>query len=190
MNRVLVPLAEGCEDLEAVTITDLLVRAGAEVVRAGLNEDPVTGGRGTKMIPDTTLEAVKNEVFDLIAIPGGRPGADHLAENEVMRDIVTNHMEAGRWLGAICAGPRVLAAAGLLHERIVTCFPGALDGLVSADTKVTENSIEIDDRLITAKGPGVAMDFTLTLIEKIFSEDQRQAVEAPLQRPDIHIKLI
>jgi len=185
MKRVLVPLADGCEDLEAITITDLLTRAGAEVVRAGLKPGEVVAGRGTRMLPDTVLESVKNDTFDMIALPGGRPGADHLAESQILRDMVKNQFEAGRWVAAICAAPRALAAAGVLENRTVTCFPAALDDLAPETTTVTENPMEVDGHLITAKGPGVALDFTLTLIEKLWDKEHRQEVEGPLQRPGI-----
>lgn len=185
MKRVLVPLADGCEDLEAITITDLLVRAGAEVVRAGLKPGEVVAGRGTRMVPDTTLEGVKNDTFDMIALPGGMPGADHLAESPVLRDMVLNQFENGRWVAAICAAPRALAAAGVLENRTVTCFPGALDGVAPASATVTGNPMEVDGHIITAKGPGVAMDFALTLVEKLWDKKHRKDVEGPLQRPGI-----
>lgn len=182
MTRVLVPLADGCEDLEAITITDLLVRAGAQVVRAGLKPGEVQAGRGTRLVPDTTLEAVKEETFDLIALPGGRPGADHLAADPILREILIRQSDSGRWLAAICAGPMALATAGLLENRTVTCFPGALEGLAPASATVTGESLEQDGHLITAKGPGVALEFALTLIETLWDKSHRDEVEGPLQR--------
>lgn len=182
MIRVLVPLADGCEELEAITITDLLVRAGAEVVRAGLKTGEVRAGRGARLLPDTTLENVKEETFDVIALPGGRPGADRLAEDRILLDMLRRQVEAERWVAAVCAAPLVLAAAGLLENRTVTSFPGALDGLVLASTRWTPESIEVDGRLITGKGPGVAMDFTLILIEQLYGRDHRNTVEEALQR--------
>lgn len=185
MIRVLVPLADGCEDLEAVTITDLLVRAGAEVVRAGLKPGEVVAGRGTRFVVDTTLESVKNDTFDMIALPGGMPGADHLAESPILRDMIKNQFENGRWVAAICAAPRALAAAGILEGRTVTSFPAALDGVAPASTTQTGKPLEVDGNLITAKGPGVAMDFALMLIEKLWDKEHRKQVEDPLQRPGL-----
>ena len=95
MSRVLVPLAQGCEELEAITITDLLVRAGVEVTTAGLDDQPVTASRGTTIIPDTSIDAVLDQNFDLIVLPGGLPGADHLRDDENILALLKNHAEQG-----------------------------------------------------------------------------------------------
>ena len=171
MARVLVPLADGCEELEAVTIIDLLRRADFSVIAAGLREGPVTASRGVRLWPDTA--------FDLIVLPGGTAGAERLAKHEGLADLLTRHRAGDGWTGAICAGPTVLAAHGLLAGRRVTAFPGTLEahGLESSGAPV-----EMDGRLITSRGPGTAMDFTLTLIEQLAGRERRAAVEGPLQR--------
>lgn len=182
MKRILVPLADGCEELEAITLTDLFMRAGAEVVRAGLKPGEIVAGRGTRLLADTTVADVQDERFDLIALPGGMPGADHLSESAELRRLLIAQTERNGWIGAICAAPRALATAGLLAGRRVTSFPGALDGLAPDNCRQTGKLIEIDDHLVTAKGPGVALEFALTLIEQLWDARQRQAVEDPLQR--------
>ncbi len=183
MARVLVPLAEGCEEIEAVTVIDLLRRAGIEVVSAGLAPGPVTASRGTVLVPDTTLDAVAGEDFDLIVLPGGGPGAERLAADPRVGELLVRAARAGRAIGAICAAPRVLAAAGLLDGRRATSFPGALDGLTIPGLDYREDPVVVDGRLITSRGPGTAMDFALALIEHLAGPEARARVEGPLQRP-------
>ena len=127
MLRALVPLAQGCEELEAITITDLLVRAGIEVTTAGLDESVVTASRGARLVPDTTIEKVKDELFDLLALPGGLPGANHLRDDPHVQALLKKHADEHKLVAAICAAPKALAAAGLLEDKKFTCYPGALD---------------------------------------------------------------
>ncbi|MFN2308723.1 MAG: DJ-1 family glyoxalase III [Gammaproteobacteria bacterium] len=183
MASVLVPLAQGCEELEAVTIIDLLRRAGIEVVTAGLDAQPVRAARGTVLIPDTTLDAVAGRDFDMVVLPGGQPGADHLDQDARVRALLTRTAAAGRYVAAICAAPKVLASSGLLDQRQATSFPGALDGLAVPGLRYCEDPVVQDGQVITSRGPGTAMDFALTLIENLVGQDTRARVEAGLQRP-------
>ncbi len=181
MAGVLVPLAQGCEELEAVTVVDVLRRAGIDVVTAGLDELPVKASRGTVLIPDTTLdEALENE-YDMVVLPGGLPGADHLDKDPRIHALLKEMSAAGRYTAAICAAPRVLAHSGLLEGRVATSFPGALDGVSGVDYS-TEAVVE-DGTVITSRGPGTAMDFALTLVERLAGKSKRDEVEAALQRP-------
>lgn len=182
MSRVLVPLAAGCEELEAITITDLLVRAGVDVVTAGLDGKPVTASRGTTIVPDTTIEAVKDELFDLIVLPGGLPGADHLCDNDHVQALLKNHDANGKYVGAICAAPKALAQAGLLDGRRTTCYPGALSALGNPNIEITDSAIEVDGNIVTSRGPGTAMDFALALIELLEGAAKRDEVESQLVR--------
>jgi len=182
MSRVLVPLAQGCEELEAITITDLLVRAGVEVTTAGLDDRPVTASRGTTIIPDTSLDAVLDQVFDLIVLPGGLPGADHLRDNENIQTLLKNHAARGKYIGAICAAPKALAAAGLLDGKKATAYPGTLEALGDARIDIKSSALEIDGNIVTSRGPGTAMDFTLALIELLEGPAKRQQVNQQLVR--------
>ena len=182
MSRVLVPLAQGCEELEAITITDLLVRAGVDVTTAGLDNQPVKASRGTTLIPDTTIEAVSDELFDLIVLPGGLPGADHLRDNQNIQKLLKNHAAEGKYIGAICAAPKALAQAGLLEGKKATGYPGVLAALGDSDIVVSDAAIEIDDKIVTSRGPGTAMDFALTLIELLEGHARRDEVEQQLVR--------
>lgn len=183
MPRVLIPLAQGCEELEAVTIIDLLRRAEIEVIVAGLNTDPVKASRGTVLIPEIDLEKVKNETFDMIVLPGGLPGTDNLRDDERIIDILKRHASENKTIAAICAAPKVLAHAGLLKGRRATCYPGALNELDLTEINLSDDPIVIDGEIITSRGPGTAMDFALVLIESLADQDKRKKVEAALCRP-------
>ena len=181
MPRVLVPLAEGFEELEAVTIIALLRRAGVEVVAAGLEAGPVRASRGTVIVPDESLYNVIDQDFDMIVLPGGLPGADHLNDDERLREKLQEMSESGRYVAAICAAPKVLASAGLLKGKKATSYTGALDHAQSVIRM--DEPVVIDGNVATSQGPGTAMDFALALIELLLGTEKRKAVEAPLLRP-------
>jgi 4-methyl-5(b-hydroxyethyl)-thiazole monophosphate biosynthesis len=182
MARVLVPLAQGCEELEALTVIDLLRRAGIDVITAGLDDLPVTASRGVTLIPDTDLDAVMEQSFDMVVLPGGLPGADHLDRDSRVHQLLDRTREQGGFTAAICAGPKVLAGAGLLDGKRATAYPGVLDNLDLPRVEVDLVPVVQDDKVITSRGPGTAMDFALTLIEALAGKEQRDEVEAGLVR--------
>ncbi len=182
MSHVLVPLAQGCEELEAITITDLLVRAGITVTTCGLDENPVKASRGITIIPDTCIDKVLNESFDLIVLPGGLPGADHLRDNQSLQTLIKKQASENKYLAAICAAPKALAEAGVLQGKKATGFPGVLAALQDNSITITGNAVEIDGNIITSRGPGTAMDFALTLIELLKGRGKRDEVNQQLQR--------
>ena len=127
MASVLVPLAQGCEELEAVTVVDLLRRAGIEVVTAGLDDKPVRASRAMVLVPDTTLDEALKQKYDMVVLPGGLPGADHLDADARIHGLLKEMCETDRYTAAICAAPKVLAGMGLLDGRRATGFPGILE---------------------------------------------------------------
>lgn len=181
MASVLVPLAQGCEELEAVTVVDLLRRAGVHVVTAGLDNAPVRASRGVVLVADMTLDEALKQEYDMVVLPGGLHGADHLDGDPRIRGLLRTMADSGRYTAAICAAPKVLASTGLLEGKKVTSFPGVLDAF--ADLDYRSDPVVQDGRLITSRGPGTAMDFALTLIENLLGMDKRNEVEAALQRP-------
>lgn len=186
MASVLVPLASGCEELEAVTVIDLLVRAGVDVVSAGLQKGPVTCSRGVVIIPDMELDTALEREYDMVVLPGGLPGADHLNNDPRIQDLIKRMYSTDRYVAAICAAPKVLASAGLLEHKRATSFPGVLDNLKIEGLDYRQSSVVADGRIITSRGPGTAMDFALYLIELLVGEAVRQKVEAALQRSQAH----
>lgn len=179
---VLVPLAQGCEELEAVTITDLLTRAGIKVITAGLDNEIVVASRGMKLVPDYQLDDVLETDFDMIVLPGGLPGADHLNLDARIQTLVKKLASENKYTAAICAAPRVLATAGILDGKQATSFPGALDQFPVNNLAYQQSAVVVDGKVITSRGPGTAMEFTLTLIELLCGKAKRDEVEAPLQR--------
>jgi len=182
MPRVLIPLAPGFEELEAVSLSNILRRAGIEVVMAGLHPGTVCASRGTVIVPDTSLEQVMHEDFDLVVLPGGLPGADNLRDDpRIIHLLQRNHAE-GRLVGAICAAPKVLAQAGLLAGHRATYYPGALSEAELAGVTASQAEVEMDERVLTSRGPGTAMDFALALVEKLLGRAKRDEVERGLVR--------
>jgi protein deglycase len=183
MTSVLVPLADGCEEIEAVTIIDLLRRADIEVVTAGLKPGPVTASRGMVLVPDTTLDGLDGNDFDMIVLPGGKAGAENLRDDAKVQALIRDMAAKGKYTCAICAAPIALANAGVLSGKRATSFPGFLEGLNLPGVTVTEAPVETDGKVITSRGPGTAMDFGLTLIETLKGTDARNEVEVRLMRP-------
>lgn len=183
MARVLVPLAQGCEELEAVTIIDVLRRAGVHVVSAGLDDRPVTASRGTVLIPDTTLDQALRDEYDMLILPGGQPGANNLDKDTRLKPLLQKMAAAQKFTAAICAAPMVLANAGLLRGKRATAFPGILEKLQLHDVTVETAAVVRDGLVITSRGPGTALDFALELVELLQGKTKRVAVEDGLQRP-------
>lgn len=183
MASVLVPLAQGCEELEAVTIVDLLRRAGVEVLTASLDGEPITASRGVRLLADTDLDEALQRDYDMVVLPGGKAGADNLESDPRVRDLLRKMADSERFTAAICAAPKVLASAGVLEGKQATSFPGALEGVEIPGLDYREDPVVADGKIITSRGPGTAMDFALELIEVLAGRHKRDEVESGLQRP-------
>jgi len=181
MARVLIPLAPGCEEIEAVTAIDILRRAGIEVTAAGLGPGPVRASRGTVLMPDTTLDEAMQQEFDMIVLPGGMPGSEHLKNDPRVIDLLQRMAGRGKYVAAICAAPMALHAAGLLEGKRATSFPGVLDRLPGSHA-YQQLPVVVDGNIATSRGPGTAMDFALQLVELLAGKPKRDAVEAQLER--------
>jgi protein deglycase len=184
MNAVLVPLAQGCEELEAVTIIDILRRAGIQVDSAGLEAGPVRASRGTVLVPDITLEEAMTRDYAMIALPGGMPGMVNLKHDARIKALLQKMAAAGKYTTAICAAPAVLADAGLLEGKQATSYPGFLDE--AKNVILRDEAVVCDGRVITSRGPGTAMDFALELVETLAGHAKRIEVERALQRSAQH----
>ena len=181
MAKVLVPLADGCEEIEAVTLIDLLRRADIEVITAGLKPGTVKASRGVQLVPDVTLdEALRND-YDMVVLPGGMPGAASLKADARIIELLKKTAAAGHYTAAICAAPMVLAEAGLLEGKQATSYPGFLDGL--SGVSLSTSAVVQDGKVLTSRGPGTAMDFALALVETLAGPEKRQQVESALLRP-------
>lgn len=181
MPKVLVPLAQGCEELEAVTVIDLLRRAGIEVVSAGLDDQPVKASRGVVLVPDATLDEALGQDYDMVVLPGGMPGMTNLKNDQRIIALLQRMGREGKYTCAICAAPAVLAEAGLLEGRAATSYPGFIENLPGVICR--SEPVVKDGKVITSRGPGTAMDFALELVEVLAGKMARDEVEAGLQRP-------
>lgn len=173
MTKALVPLAEGVEEMEAAIIVDVLRRAKWEVITAAVTPQPITASRGLRLLADADWATVHAADFDILVIPGGGGGTQQLMRSASVLDTVRAFRRAGKPVAAICAGPLVLQAAGILKGIRATCFPGVAADLTAAH-HVSER-VAIDQNIITSQGPGTAFEFALALIAHV---DGPQAVEA------------
>jgi protein deglycase len=161
-KTVLVPLLSGFEEIEAVTLIDVLRRGGLRVVVAGDAAGPVTGAHGIAVGADQALDRVAAGELDMIVLPGGMPGAQHLKEHPRVQALIGELHAAGKYTAAICAAPMALAAAGVHRGKRVTCFPG-FEAHLAGGQHVTDRVV-IDGTLATSRGPGTAMEFALALV--------------------------
>lgn len=181
MKKVLIPIAQGFEDLEAVTVIDLLRRANIDVTVAGLDDGFVTGSRGTRILPDDNLTNVVDDDYDMVVLPGGQPGADNLNKDGRIIQLLTTMNSKGEYVAAICAAPKVLATAGLLENREMTAYPGVLSDATVSGMINTGDAVVVDGRIITSRGPGTALEFSLQLIQLLVGEGVRNQIEEGLQ---------
>ena len=177
--KVLVPVADGSEEIEAVTIIDVLRRAGAQVTVASVDALEITASRGVKLVADCLITDCEDENFDLVVLPGGMPGAEHMRDNAVLKRILLRQHDSGGLCGAICAAPAVvLETHGLLKGRRATCHPNFVDQL--HDACAAPSRVVVDGNCITSRGPGTAMEFALKLVEVLFGRESRDAVAGPM----------
>jgi protein deglycase len=172
-KKVLVPIADGTEEIEAVCIIDTLRRASAEVTVASVSGKlQITASRGVKLVADVLIADCSDKVYDLIALPGGMPGATNLRDSKELAKILKHQQQQGRLYSAICASPAVvLEHHGLIGDRKATCYPSFVKELKNpADLRVAA-----DGTLVTSQGPGTAIEFALKLIELLF--DKAKAAE-------------
>jgi 4-methyl-5(b-hydroxyethyl)-thiazole monophosphate biosynthesis len=174
-KRVLLPLAEGFEEIEALTALDLLRRGGVEVVTAGLAPGLVTAAHGLKVEPDTTIDAVAGEAFDLVFLPGGSPGYQNLAADERVRSLARRQVAEQRPVAAICGAPYVLEQSDLLAGRRVTSYPSLRPKLTSA-AAVVDESVVADGLILTSRGVGTAAEFALAVLEMLTDRETRDRV--------------
>ena len=180
MKTALIVFADGSEELEAITIVNILRRAGVTVTLAGLAAGSLRGSRGVLITPDTTLDEALTHNYDIVVLPGGQPGTNHLKADTRVLQLVSAMAKQDKYVAAICAAPSVLAAAGLLDGKKATSFPGALTPFDKVTVQTT--AIVDDGKIITSRGPGTAMDFALHLAELLVGKEKRNEVEAALQR--------
>lgn len=165
MSRVCVLVAGGSEELETVAVVDVLRRAGAEVFLAGVaGAGAVRASRGVGLVPDGAWDAAAVDGFDALVVPGGMGGVEAIGAEGSVLDALRRFAAAGKWVAAICAGPKVLDRAGVLEGKRYTCYPGVNGDCISGGEWVDE-PVVVDGKLVTSQGPGTAVAFALALAE-------------------------
>lgn len=178
MKRVYLFAADGVEEVEALTVVDLLRRAEVEISMVSISENKqITGAHGIVFMADCLFEDVLKEA-DMLVLPGGAKGTLNLMHHEGLKKMLLHYNEQKKDLAAICAAPGVLGVHGILKGKRAVCYPGCEENLVGAT--VLESAVVIDGNLITSKGPGTAMEFSLALIERLCGKEKMEKIKEGL----------
>lgn len=175
MSNNFIFLAEGFEETEAVTIVDLLRRASIDVTTVSVTgSNMVTGSHAICILADALFEKIDFSQAELLILPGGMPGSIHLAEHQGLADLLQLHNKANKFVAAICAAPTVLGKLNMLQNREAICYPGFENDLLGAT--ISEQPLIQDNNIITAKGPGFAIDFGLYLVRLLKGVNKAEEV--------------
>lgn len=175
MAKILIPLAQGFEEIEAVTNIDVLRRAGLDVLTAGIGSRKIEGDHGIKVEADTEISEVAADELSAVVLPGGMPGAANLRDSGRLLKIIRDINEKGGLCAAVCAAPMVLDAAGILADKNATSYPGFEEEMPSCNYQ--EERVVIDGNIITGRGPGVAMEFAMAVVEYLLDAKERAQLE-------------
>lgn len=168
MTKVVIPLANGFEEIEAFTLVDVLRRAEIDVKTAGLEKKMAKGAHGVVVEADTVLDEIQTHEYDMIVLPGGLPGAEYLAKSEKVQKLLQKFNSNGKKLGAICAAPWALKTAGVLKNKY-TCYP-SFEDTIEHDGYTPEQNVIKDENIMTSRGPATAMEFALAIVKELCGE--------------------
>jgi 4-methyl-5(b-hydroxyethyl)-thiazole monophosphate biosynthesis len=175
MSSNFIFLAEGFEETEALTVVDLLRRASIEITTVSVTGiSMVKGSHAISVLADALFEEIDFSQAEFLILPGGMPGSLHLAEHKGLNNLLQNHNKKNKYIGAICAAPTVLGKLNMLHDREAICYPGFEKDLLGAN--ISDKTLIQDSNIITAKGPGYAVDFGLYLVQLIKGKDKANEV--------------
>ncbi len=180
MAKVYIFLANGFEEIEGLTVVDLLRRANIEITMVSITGSQyVAGSHRIEVKADALFEDLDYSDADMLVLPGGMPGTKYLSEHVGLDKLLKTFHSSGKKLSAICAAPSVLGSKGLLQGKEATCFPGFEESLVGA--KVKNKAVVMDGSIITSKGMGTAIDFSLALIRSLASEEEAANIASSIQ---------
>ncbi len=169
-KKAIILLATGFEEIEAVTVVDILRRAGIDVVIAGIESASVAGSHGIAVAADKKLKDIKPDA-DAVIIPGGMPGAMHLHNSSEVNEFIKEMDSRGALIAGICAAPSVvMAPIGILDNKTATCYPGNQIDFAKS-TKYKDEPVVVDGNIITSQGPATAMEFSFAIVEKLIGKD-------------------
>lgn len=172
-KRVLMPFADGFEEIEMVALVDTMRRGGVDVVTAGVDGKAPIGAHGISVVADCVIGSVKAADFDMIVLPGGYKNTMTLAENAAVQALIKEFDAKGKLVGAICAAPIALDRAGVLKDEY-TCYTGISDSIKSS--KFVEKNVVESGNILTSRGPGTAICFGLYIVEKLMGKETAEAV--------------
>ncbi len=176
-NRILFVLANGFEETECVVPFDILSRGGVQVTFASVHDDvSVEGAHGLTLAADILLSQAELSEFDGVFLPGGSRGVENLMVSERVLELVRNFYGAGKWVLSICAGPLVLARAGILGDKSVTSYPSTKADLLSCCGSYREDRVVVHGKLVTSRGPGTAEEFGLAVLEALEGKEETERV--------------
>lgn len=175
MKKACMFFAPGFEEVEALTVVDLLRRAGVEVTMVGAGgETMVEGSHKIAVRMDRAFSEVDYGEVELLILPGGQPGTNNLKAAKAVTDLVLDFDKKGKMLAAICAAPTVFGGLGILKGRKATCYPGCEDGLTGAE--VLTDRVVVDGHITTSRGVGTAISFALSLIGQLLGEEKAKKI--------------
>ncbi len=178
-KKIAVPLAEGFEEIEAVSIIDVLRRANIEVVTVSTSNNlEVTGSHNIKIIADQLFTEINFDEVDMIVLPGGLPGATNLNGHAGLRKVIVEFNKNNKALGAICAAPLVLGSTGVLKSKRATCYPGFENQMSGAEA--TGRNVEVSGNIVTGKGAGMALNFALKIVEMLKGREMAENLSAKM----------
>jgi 4-methyl-5(b-hydroxyethyl)-thiazole monophosphate biosynthesis len=174
-------LAEGFEEVEALTTVDFLRRAQLDVRIVGIGDGVIEGSHGISVVPDMSIDQLTGEVEGVI-VPGGMPGAENVASSDKALELIRRADERGRLVAAICAAPAVvLEKAGVLRGRGATCYPGFENRFTDVDFR--QDRVVVDGNLVTSRGPGTAAEFSMALIEILAGKKAADEIASATLQP-------
>lgn len=171
-------LANGFEEIEALTPVDVLRRVNVEVLTVSINGDSkkVMGAHGIEVTADLTLNEYKEDTAEMLILPGGSEGTKNLEENPRIREILLSAAQRGLYIAAICAAPTILAKMGLLEKEKATCYPSLASVLIDNGVKYKNDKVVCSSRFITSMGAGTSGEFAFTLVEKLLSKSKASEI--------------
>ena len=180
MASVLIPLAEGFEEIEAVALIDIMRRGGLEVTSVYLDgefaSDLVTGANGITIQANSSIKEAISDDYDMIVLPGGWGGTNHLAENSRVQTLLKEFKAKEKYVAAMCAAPYALHVAGVLNHNY-TCYP-SVEEKIRLDGYTDQEKVVIDGKVITSRGPGTAICFALAIVKELVGEESYEAVKS------------
>ena len=169
-KKAIILLATGFEEIEAVTVVDILRRAGIEIISAGVDSMSIIGSHGIGVAADKKLKDIKPDA-DAVILPGGMPGAMHLHNSSEVNNFIKEMNARGALIAGICAAPSVvMAPIGILDNKRATCYPGDQIDFAKS-TKYQDKPVVVDGNIITSQGPSTAMEFSFAIVEKLIGKD-------------------